>query len=101
MTATLAIRRGAIYLSADTYDEHFNGLSSVIVLIRNAALNILPVQHMASGGYLIKIRNAKGDRVIAAPDVFQEHGLMDWEISDLPAHWSEEMSALICQINKV
>ena len=40
-------------------------------------LLILPVRHAAAGGYLLKLRNGAGDRVVNAPDFFREHGLDD------------------------
>ncbi len=43
---------------------------------------VLPVRYAASGGYVLKIRNAAGDRVVDAGDFFRDHGLDDgaeWE----------------------
>ena len=34
---------------------------------------ILPVRHAAAGGYVLKLRNSAGDRVVHAPDFFREH----------------------------
>ncbi|MAW81408.1 MAG: hypothetical protein CMI63_14315 [Parvularcula sp.] len=101
MTARLSIRRGSIYLSAEACDTYFRGLDAVIVLIRNDALHVLPVQQMTAGGHLLKMRNAKGDRVVSAPDVFLEYGLADWESDDLAAHWSADHGALVCTLPKM
>lgn len=99
MSRTIDIKRGSIYISADVYDTYFAGLEAVIVLIREDSLMILPVRQMASGGCLLKIRNASGDRVATAPDVFEAHGLIDFTTSDLPAHWSAEDGALVVHLN--
>ena len=98
MSASLSIRKGSIYLPVEVCDTYFRGLDAVIVLIREGALNILPVQQMRAGGYLLKIRNSSGDRVVSAPDVFFEHDLCDWEAADLSAAWSSESGALICPL---
>ena len=96
MTAKNAVRDGSIYLQAEDYERYFSGLDAVVVLIREGALHILPVQQLMSGGHLLKIRNANGDRVISAPDVFAEHDRLDWVAYDLTAQWIAEHGALVC-----
>ena len=98
MGAKLAVQSGSIYLRAEDYKVYFQGLDAVIVLIRDDALHILPVQQMMSGGYLLKIRNSKGDRVVAAPDVFFAHGLAEWSATNLKATWSIDHGALVCPL---
>jgi hypothetical protein len=46
-------------------------------LRQEADLLVLPVRHAASGGYIMKIRNAAGDRVINGADFFRDQGLDD------------------------
>ena len=92
MGAKLNIQSGSIYLMAEDYQAYFKGHEAVIVLIRDQALHIMPVQQMTAGGYLLKMRNAKGDRVVAAPDVF-EHGLAEWTATNLEATWSSDLGA--------
>lgn len=101
MSATLSIRSGSIYLSADDYDVYFRGLDAVIVIIRNNELHILPVQQVMAGGYILKIRGANGDRVVSAPDVFIEHDLMDWRAQSVEATWCADRGALICPIPRM
>lgn len=98
MGAKLNIQSGSIYLMAEDYQAYFQGLEAVIVLIRDQALHIMPVQQMTAGGYLLKMRNAKGDRVVAAPDVFFEHGLAEWTATNLEATWSSDLGALVCPL---
>ncbi len=62
-------------MSCDVYDRYFTGLETVILLRRGQDLCILPVKHAAAGGYLLKLRNKVGDRVVHAPDFFREHGI--------------------------
>lgn len=93
--ARVSIRRGAVYLPAELCARYFSGLDTVIVLIREGRLMVLPVMHMTAGGTLLKIRNVRGDRVAAAPDVFEANGLTDLAAEDLPVRWSAEDAALI------
>ncbi len=64
------VSAGRLYIDCEIYDVYFAGLSAVILIIRDNKLHILPVQSTANGGYLLKQRNAKGDRMIDCPDVF-------------------------------
>ncbi len=95
MATTVDIRNGAVYLSAATYETYFQGVDAVIVLIRDGTLQILPVRQMASGGCLLKMRNAAGDRVATAPDVFAANDLGDWTANNIDAAWSSENGALM------
>jgi len=91
----IKIRGGSIYLDAETYERYFHGLEGVILQRREDNLLILPVHHAAAGGYLLKIRNSAGDRVVNAMDFLGNHGLgSDTEIST-PVFWSRENAALI------
>ena len=99
MTARVTVRNGSVYLDRRTVDRYFPGIDAVIILIRDEQLQILPVHQMAAGGCLLKIRNAAGDRVASAADVFLEHGLQDWSAVDLEAAWSRELGALTVQIS--
>ena len=93
--ATVTLRRGALYLSCETYDRYFAGLEAVILLRRDRDLCILPVRHAAAGGYLLKLRNKLGDRVVHAPDFFREHGVDEDIALQLSVVWSTEHGALV------
>ena len=60
----MTVKRGSLYLAREVYDRYFAGLEAVILLRRDDDLLILPVRHAASGGYLLKLRNGAGDRVV-------------------------------------
>jgi len=97
MTAASAVnlKRGALYLSCDVYDRYFAGLETVILLRRGQDLCILPVKHAAAGGYLLKLRNKVGDRVVHAPDFFRGHGIDENVALELSVAWSTEQGALV------
>lgn len=91
----IIIRRGSIYLSAALYGQYFDGLEGVVLMRRSDALVILPVRHAAAGGYLLKVKNAAGDRVITAIDFFLSNGIdVNVEIK-LNVIWSDELAGLV------
>lgn len=92
--STVELRRGSLYLSSDVYERYFQDLAAVILLRRENDLLILPVRHAAGGGYLLKLRNAAGDRVVNAMDFFREHGFEDADEATLTVAWSTSDAAL-------
>jgi hypothetical protein len=95
MTSSLMVRRGGLYVSAETYACHFAGIDAVVLLRRDDDLVILPVHHAAAGGYLLKRRNAKGDRVVHAADFFRRHGIEDSAELRLMASWNSAAAGLL------
>ena len=55
--------------------RHFAGLEGVILLRRDNDILILPVRNNAAGGYLLKLRNSAGDRVVNAADFFRAQAI--------------------------
>jgi len=95
LPATITLKRGALYLTQATCDRYFAGLETVILLRRDRDLCILPVRHAAAGGYLLKLRNRAGDRVVYAPDFFREYGIDENIGLELSVAWSAERGALV------
>ena len=56
---------------------------------------ILPVRHAASGGFLLKLRNAQGDRVVSAPHFFRDNGIEDDRERRLECEWNHAAAALV------
>ena len=92
--SAISVRAGAVYLPATVVAKYFRGIDAVVVLIRDGRLMILPVHQATAGGCLLKLRNAAGDRVALARDVFQDAGLADLEAEGLNAGWDSEAGAL-------
>lgn len=92
--AQVTLRRGALYLPSALYAAHFDGVAAVVLIGDGEDLWILPVRHVAAGGYVLKVRNAAGDRVVDAPDFLRHHGLADEERAHA-ARWSEERAGLV------
>lgn len=93
--ASLLLKRGALYIDHVVYERYLAGLSAVILLRRESDLLVLPVRHAAAGGYLLKVRNAAGDRVVDAVDFFREHGRYDAGERWLSILWSTESAGLL------
>ena len=71
------MRRGALHFTREVYERFFAGLDNVVLLRDGADLLVLPVRHQAAGGYVIKLRNAAGDRMVNAADFFRDNGIED------------------------
>ena len=91
----ITLRNGALYLTREIYDRYLTGLETVILLRRDGDLCILPVHQAAAGGYLLKVRNKAGDRVVYAPDFFREQNVDEDVALELPVIWSSERGALV------
>ena len=99
MTAApiLTVRRAALHFSRETYERYFAGLDSLILLRDGDDLVVLPVRHQAGGGYVIKLRNASGDRTVDAADFFRDNGIDDAIEMTLPSTGSDARAALIAK----
>jgi len=94
MSGAVSIYEGSIYLPNQLVDTYFRGIDAVIVLIQQGELMVMPVHQATSGGSLLKIKNAAGDRVVQARDVFQNQDMLDFRTDNLAVNWSTEKSAL-------
>lgn len=91
---TVHLKRGSLYLSGELYDRYFSGLETIILLGKNEDFLIMPVRNAASGGYLLKLKNSSGDRIINAMDFFRDQGFPDETDIEFDVEWDQEMSAL-------
>lgn len=93
-TLRCEIRRGTIRLPNALCAEYFGGLHSVALLVRDGDLWIFPVRHAAAGGYLLKVRNSAGDRMIDAIDLFRMNGIKEDGVYGIEAVWDQSQMAL-------
>ena len=98
MTTFVEVKNGSIYLTAHVADTYFKGIEAVIILIRDNTIQILPVSQMAAGGCFLKRRNAAGDRVASAPDVFDANNLGEYCNAAMVAQWSSQDGALLINL---
>ena len=103
---SVLLDRGAIHIARALYERHFAGVEAVALLRCDDDLLILPVRHHAGGGYLLKRKNAAGDRVVIAVDFFRtfaDAGGMpsrgpvadEMPMRRMAATWSDERAALV------
>ena len=90
----LHFKDGRLYITREAYDRHFPGSGTVILLRQDDDLLVLPVRNAVSGGYVLKIRNARGDRVVSAADFFRDQGLADDAEWCGASTWSEIYAGL-------
>jgi hypothetical protein len=94
MTAAVTLGRGSLHLSLEIYRAHFAGLEGVILQRRGDDLLILPVRNAPSGGFLLKVRNARGDRIVCAADFFRSQGIEDDVETELTMRWDPAVAGL-------
>jgi hydrogenase maturation protease len=95
--ASVVVTRGSIYLAREICENYFANLEAVILLRRDNDLLIMPVRDAAAGGYLLKLRNGAGDRVVNAGDFFRLNGVDDGVERCLRAFWSAERAGLVVE----
>ena len=95
MTTAVRVARGSLHLTKEVYDRYFMGLDAVVLQRRGADLLVLPVRHTPAGGYVLKHRNARGDRVAVAADFFRAHGFDDERERHAATRWDDAASGLL------
>ena len=89
----ITLKNGNLYLESELYNTYFNTINAVALLKKDSLFLIMPVQQ-AGGGLLLKIKNAKGDRIVHAIEFFQQYMPITNEAISLDAEWSAELCAM-------
>ena len=63
-------------MTSEVYQSLLPGCPALALLVRDGLWLLLPLLGGA-GGLQIKIRNARGDRVVESQEFFRQHGLGD------------------------
>jgi hydrogenase maturation protease len=92
--ASIRIARGSFYLSAELYERYFHGLQSIAVLSQGERFALLPLLAEGGSGLLVKVRNARGDRVIHAREFLLEQRVSESEEHELSVSWDSDLAAL-------
>lgn len=93
----MLLKDGNLYLDSDLYETYFKSIDSVVLLRKEDEFLLMPVQQ-AGGGLLLKILNAKGDRVVHAVEFFQNHGIDVSEHQVLDIEWNPDYAALAFRV---
>jgi len=94
-TLELMLRRGRLYLPAELYERYFAGLESVVLIRRDDDLVVLPVRHAGAGGYLLKRRDAAGERVTDAVDFLRAQGIDEEAERTFGVVWDSAVAGLL------
>ncbi|MBU6450367.1 MAG: hydrogenase maturation protease [Cyanobacteria bacterium REEB67] len=96
--ASVRLTRGKIYLESPLFEKYFSGHETVALIEREGKFVLLPVFSGAQGGLMIKLINARGDRLVDAVDFFRRFNL-DLENSlDCPVAWNSEMAGMVIDV---
>ena len=96
--ASVRLARGKIYLESPLFEKYFSGHETVALIEREGKFVLLPVFSGAQGGLMIKLINARGDRLVDAVDFFRRFDL-DLENSlDCPVVWNSEMAGMVIDV---
>jgi hypothetical protein len=95
VTTRLSMRRGSLYLGRHTYERYFASLEGIVLLREHEDLTVMPVRLAGAGGYLVKVRNAAGDRVVDAADFFRTEGVLDDATFEVDSEWDDARGALV------
>jgi hypothetical protein len=93
--ARLALRRGTLHLDRAVYQLYLAPLTGIVLVRDGRDLLLMPVRLAGAGGYLLKVRNAAGDRVVDAADFFRSQGIDDAVSIDFNVSWDEARGALV------
>jgi len=79
----IRISRGSLYLDHDLCAAYFADIAALAAVVRDSRVYLLPLRGPAAGGLLLKVRNARGDRVVHADEFLLTIGIA----STAPERW--------------
>lgn len=97
MSVLLTVRRGSLYLPHGDYERLFSGLETCILLRRDDNLLVLPARGAVAGGFMLKLRNSAGDRVVHAAEFFRANGIDDDDARTFTFAWSDAHGGLVAE----
>ena len=100
MAETVLIKNGNLYVDHQLYKKFFSGIETIALLKRDTGFLVMPVFSQASGGRLLKMRNAIGDRVVTATDFLQEFNLDEHDEKNFSATWDSSAAALFVDLKE-
>ena len=96
--ASAGVCAGSLHLSREACERFLPSAASIALLRRGPDVLILPLTRESGGGLLLKVRNARGDRVIHAQEFFRTHGCAeDFAARRVAMRWDETAAALVLE----
>ena len=94
--ASAGVAAGNLHLTREACERWLPGVESVALLSRDGKVLIVPLTRESGGGLLLKVRNARGDRVIHAQEFFRMHGYSeDFSPRRVAIRWDDSAAALV------
>jgi hypothetical protein len=94
--ASALVSGGSVHLAGAACARFLPGAVSVALLARGDRVLVLPLTPESGGGLLLKVRNARGDRVINGQEFFRNHGFVEDGVARRVAmHWDPAAAALV------
>lgn len=90
----ITLAKGNLYIDFPIYDAYFRAIDHVVLLSKPPLTLIMPVHQTGAGGLLLKIRNARGDRVVNALEFLQHLEIDVLAEKTIPVQWSQDYAAL-------
>jgi hypothetical protein len=91
----IRIANGSLYLSRELCDQYLPGVSTIALLLKGGRVFLLPLHGATAGGVLLKIRNARGDRVAHALEFLRTLGIdADSSEREYGVRWMSDMAGL-------
>jgi hypothetical protein len=72
-SGSVQLRDGRLHIASEVYERAMPGCPALVLLVRDGQWWLLPL-FGGAGGLQIKIRNARGDRVVEAQEFFRQQG---------------------------
>ena len=94
--AGAAVSAGNLHLSREACERYLPGIESVALLEREGDVLVVPLTRESGGGLLLKLRNARGDRVIHAQEFFRTHDFVEEFVTRrVDIRWDQAAAALV------
>ncbi len=91
----IRVHSGNIYLDADLCAGYLPGIQSVAIIEDDSKIYLVPLASGGSGGYLLKVLNARGDRVVHCEEFLERFGIARDAKSSWTVHWDAGRYALV------
>ena len=97
---SLVVHRGSIYVPAGICGKYFHGVEAVALLSRGNDIVLMPLHGEGGGGLLLKVKNARGDRVIHAREFLSSLDIREDIAFDAAFRWDSELTGLRMTIDQ-
>ena len=98
---SILLANGNLYLDFPIYQTYFKSIDHVMLVSKPPLVLLMPIRHAGAGGLLLKVRNARGDRVVNVIEFLQSCDLDVSFSKMLPVIWNEDYAALTFNLDLI